>query len=345
MSLTEFIRKMPKVELHVHLEGSVRPATLLKLAEKHNIDLPASDIDGVRAWYTFRDFPHFVEIYVKITQCMQTLDDIELIAREFAQGQAEQNIRYSEVTYTPLTHYVMKGFAFDDQLAALNRARDWAKAELGVDMRYIMDIPRNLANDEQSMLTAQWAVSGKDRGVVALGLGGAEVDNPPENFTAAFQYAWDNGLPSIPHAGETEGAASIWGAIRSLGAVRIGHGVRAIEDPELMAYLKREQIPLEVNPTSNVCLGVVPSIEGHMLPALIDAGLYVTINSDDPPMFNTTLTDEYLQTAEAFGFDVGTVEWLMLNAVRATMLPEPERENMEIAFREDFARLRTEYGL
>lgn len=339
MTLTDFIRKMPKVELHVHLEGAVRPETLLKLAHKYNIALPANTVEGLQQWYTFRDFPHFVEIYLKISECIRTVDDIELIAREFLAGQAAQNIRYSEVTYTALTHYRQKGIDFEDQLAALNRARAWAQATHGVDMQFIIDIPRNLADDEASMLTAKWAVSGMGRGVVALGLGGAEVGYPPENYTAAFEYARAHGLPSIPHAGETVGAESIWGAIRALGAVRIGHGVRAVEDPALIAYLRETQLPLEVNPSSNVCLGVVPSLEAHMLPQLMAAGVYVTINSDDPPMFNTTLTDEYLRCAAAFNFDRATLQKLVMNAVHVTMLPADARTQMAQAFETAFAAL------
>ncbi|MEO0563588.1 MAG: adenosine deaminase, partial [Chloroflexota bacterium] len=317
MTLTDFIREMPKVELHVHLEGAVRPETLLKLSKRHNITLPADDVEGVRRWYAFRDFPHFVEIYLKISECMQTPDDIELVAREFLQEQASQNIRYSEVTYTALTHYVQKGIPFADQLAALNSARDWGRDELDVDMAYIIDIPRNLADEAQSMMTAEWAVDAMNDGVVALGLGGYEVGNPPEDFAAAFDYARANGLTSIPHAGEHEGPASIWGAIDSLGAQRIGHGIQAVQDPKLVKYLAQNAIPLEVCPTSNVCLGEVTSVADHPIQQLIDAGCYVTVNSDDPPMFNTTLTDEYAVTATAFGWDAATVEKIGMNAVDA----------------------------
>ena len=307
MTLTDYIKAMPKVELHVHLEGSVRPETLLKLAEKYSVELPATDLEGIREWYTFTDFPHFVDIYLKINECVKTVDDLEMIAHEFLAGQAAQNIRYTEVTTTSYLHYFEKGISFDDQMAALNRARAWARETHGVDMQFIVDIPRNMVTDAESMMIAEWAVSGMDRGVVALGLGGFEVGYPPEQFTEAFAYARERGLIGIPHAGETEGPASVWGAIRELQAVRIGHGVRAIEDPALIDYLREHQIPLEVNPTSNVCLGVVPSFAEHMLPQLMQDGLYVTLNSDDPPMFNTTLTNEYIQAAEVGGFDVDTL--------------------------------------
>jgi len=343
MTLTDYIREMPKAELHVHLEGSVRPETLLKLARKHGIDLPADDLDGVRQWYNYRDFPHFVEIYVKISECMQTVDDIELVAREFLQAQASQNVRYSEVTYTALTHFVQKGIPFDDQIRALNRARAWGQAELGVDMQYIIDIPRNLASDEQSMQVAEWAVDGTDRGVIALGLGGAEADFPADGFIEPFAYARDHGLASIPHAGEHAGPPSIWTCLRELGAIRIGHGVRAVEDAELVDYLVEHQIPLEVNPTSNLCLGVYPTLEEHPINDLIEAGCYVTLNSDDPPMFNTTLTKEYFDCAAAFGWDAGTVEMLSLNAVRAAVLPDDARAELESLFRESFADLRAQY--
>jgi len=147
-------------------------------------------------------------------------------------------------------------------------------------------------------------------------------------FERAFAVARDAGLPSVPHAGETEGAASIWGALRALNAVRIGHGVRCLEDAELVAELRERQIPLEVCPTSNVCLGVAPSFAEHPLPRLLDAGLYVTINSDDPPMFGTTLTDEYLKAADAFGFGAGEVRDLVVMAAEASLLPPEDKARL-----------------
>ncbi|MFN8374133.1 MAG: adenosine deaminase [Anaerolineae bacterium] len=322
MTLAQFIREMPKVELHVHMEGAIQPETVLKLAARNHIALPADSVEGLRAWYSFTDFPHFVQIYVKISECLQTADDIEFMAREFLKGQAAQNIRYSEVTYTPYTHYMQKGLAFAEQLAALNRARAWAEAELGVTMRLITDISRNVT-PEQGMVTAQWAVSAKDDGVAALGLGGPEVGHPAEKHAAAFEYAWSHGLPCILHAGETDGAPSIWGAIKHGRTLRIGHGVRCLEDRALVDYLREKQIPLEVSPSSNVCLKVFPSLGEHALPKLMAEGLYVTLNSDDPPMFNTTLTDEYLRCADAFGWNADLIEKLVFDALReVSLLPE-----------------------
>ncbi len=339
MSITNFIRSMPKVELHVHLEGSIQPETLLRLAERNHIHLPATSVAELREWYTFTDFSHFVEIYLTISSCICTAADIELIAREFLIGQAAQNIRYSEVTFTAFTHYHFNRLPFADQLGALKRARVWAEQELGVSMGIVIDIPRSTPA-ETGMIVANWAISGREQGVIALGLGGPEVGHPPEKFQAAFELAREAGLPSVPHAGETMGPESIWGALRTLHAIRIGHGVRCLEDTALVAELRKRHIPLEICPTSNVCLGVVPSFEQHPLPHLLDAGLYVTINSDDPPMFNTTLTDEYCKIADAFHFEAEELEQLVLNGVRASLLPPEERTRMEAQFIVEFARLR-----
>jgi adenosine deaminase len=341
ISLERFILQMPKVELHVHLEGSVRPETLLKLAKRHHVALPADDIDGLRRWYTFRDFNHFIEIYMTISSCLRTAEDIELIAREFLAGQAEQNIRYSEVTFTPFNQYINNGLGFHEQIDAVNRAREWAEKELDVRMGIVMDIPR-IISPEEGLTVADWLIERYGDGLIALGLGGPEVGNPPEKYQAAFDRIRAEGIPCILHAGETAGPPSIWSAIQVADTRRIGHGVRAVEDATLVEYLREAQIPLEVCPTSNICLKVYPSLEEHVLPRLLQAGLYITINSDDPPMFNTTLTDEYLVCQQTFGWNIDTIERLVLNAVNVTLLPETERLDMQRSFEMEFQQLKAQ---
>ncbi len=339
MLLEDFIRAMPKVELHVHLEGAIQPEILLQLAQKHQMQLPnGNTLDAVRDWFTFRDFPHFIEVYTNTSQFIRTPEDIEYIARAFLQGQAAQNIRYSEVTYTAYTHYQQKGLSFGEQLDALGRARAWAEAELGVSMGIIIDIPRFVSATEGERI-AQWTVENKDKGVVAFGLGGPEIGHPPERFVTAFHIICEAGLPSVPHAGETAGPASIWGAIDQLGAVRIGHGVRCVEDEALVAALRERQIILEVCPTSNLCLGVYPHIQAHSLPRLVASGLRVTINSDDPPMFNTTLTNEYLLIAHAFGYGPQELKTFVMTALEASFLPPHRKAALGADFADAFARL------
>ena len=326
-SLETFIRAMPKVELHVHLEGSIRPDTLLDLAARNEVELPARSVDQLREWYAFKSFDHFVEVYLAAASCIRTPADVERIASDFLDGQAAQNVLHSEVTYTASTQRMLSGIPLDDQLEAINQARTKAERDHGVTMSLTIDYPRHLDPDE-FIGVARWAVDNMAHGVSALGLGGPEVGYPPELFGRAFDVAREAGLPSVPHAGETEGPESIRGALRELNAVRIGHGVRCLEDADLVAELRERQIPLEVCPTSNVCLGVAPSFAEHPLPRLLDAGLYVTLNSDDPPMFGTTLTDEYLKSAAAFDLGTAEVEDLVMKAAKATLCGEAAKSDL-----------------
>ncbi|MBN1657521.1 MAG: adenosine deaminase [Anaerolineae bacterium] len=337
MSLHDLIAEMPKVELHVHLEGSIRPATLLELARRNRVALPANDLEGMRRFYRFTDFDHFIQVYIAISRCLRTVEDFDLIAYEFGADMARQNIRYAEVTFTPYTHAENTGLSFDDILAGLNAGRGRARAQFGVEMGWVLDIVRDCP--ETRMQVARWAVGAMDRGVVALGLGGTERGHPPEWFVDAFALAREAGLHRVPHAGEVAGPESVWGALCALHAERVGHGVRSIEDPELVSYLVDHQVPLEISPTSNLCLGVYPTYEAHPLRRLYEAGAVVTVNSDDPPMFNTDLVAEYRVLADSFGLSVGDLERIALNAVYASFLPEEEKQAMGGTLRADMGRL------
>jgi len=321
--------KMPKVELHVHLEGSIRPETLLKLANRHAISLPADDVSGLAQWYKFRDFPHFVEVYVAISKCIRRAEDLELIAREFLEGQAEQNILHSEVTYTASTIEKHVGIPFEDQMGALRRAIQYGREQLGTSMSLILDIVRG-DPIERAQMVAEWALSSLGDGVCALGLAGEERLGT-RVYEPVFNFALDRGLPVIAHAGETCGPEVIWDALKYARTRRIGHGVRCLEDPELVSELRRLQVPLEVCPSSNVCLGVFPSWDAHPLKQLVDEGLYVTLNSDDPPMFNTSLTDEFLRACDHFGFTMDDCQGCVRRAAEASLLSDKEREQLVAA--------------
>jgi len=338
MHLHAFIREMPKAELHVHLEGSVRPETLLKLAKRHHVSLPADDLAGLQEWYTFRDFNHFLEIYMAISGCLRSPEDMELITREFLLGQAQQNIRYSEVTFTAYNQFDNNQLGFHEQLDAINRARSWGERELDVQMGIIMDIPRHQP-PEAGLLIAGWTIERYGDGIIAFGLGGPEVGHPPQKFQAAFDRVREAGIPCILHAGETDGPTSVWNALQVANSRRIGHGVRSIEDPELITYLHQKQIPLEVCPTSNICLKVFETYEKHCLPQLMNAGVYVTINSDDPPMFNTTLTNEFVVGQKNYHWNRETIQGLIMNAVEATLLPQKDKDQMRLEFEEAFESL------
>jgi adenosine deaminase len=338
MSLRQFIRDMPKVELHVHLEGSIRPATLLTLAQRNGVSLPAQDLVGIEEFYRFTDFDRFIRVYFAVCSCLKTPEDFSLIAYEFGADMARQNVRYAEVTFTPHTHFLNTGLPFDELLAGINDGRDRARRDFGVEFQWVLDIVRD--DPESRHKVAAWAASAVDRGVVGFGLGGTETGYPAEWFTDAYAAAREAGLHSVPHAGEVVGPSSVWSAIRLLGAERIGHGVRSVEDLKLVEYLRQTQIPLEVCPTSNLCLGTYRTYEEHPLRWMWEQGLYVTVNSDDPPMFNTDLVREYEAIAEWMGFTASEMEQLSLNALRTSFLPAERKVEMETAFLSEFARIR-----
>jgi len=327
--LAEIIRTLPKVELHVHLEGTVQPETVLALARKNRVALPATSLDDLRAWYTFRDFDHFVEIFSTICACLQTPDDFARITYEYGRAMARQNIRYAEVTWSPTQH---SHLPFTALLDGINTGRQQAERDLGVRMAWIPDIVR--CNPETAEQVVAWLISPEAiaGSVVAIGLGGPEVGFPPELFSEAFATARAAGLHSNPHAGETMGPESVWGALHALGAERLGHGVRAIEDAALIAHLVERQIPLEVNPTSNICLGIYPTYAAHPLRALVEAGICVTINSDDPALFNTSLNEEYLHAVRDCGLSLAQLITVARNAIRVSYLPEADKTRLLAEF-------------
>ncbi len=342
MNLHEFARRIPKAELHIHLEGAIRPATLLQLAQRNGAVLPAQDEAGLREFYRFRDFSHFIEVYFTITRCLHTPDDYYLIAYEFGSDCARQNIHYAEVTFSITTNVKYTGLPWETILDGLNAGRAQARAELGVDWRWVFDIVRDHPETQDQVLDI--ALAARDRGVTALGLGGSEGRFAPELFERSFRRAREAGLARVPHAGEIAGPESVWGALRHLHADRLGHGVRCIEDPALVEHLRERQIPLEICPTSNVRLGVYPDYATHPLRDLWNQGVFITINSDDPPLFGADLNQEYTVLVEHFGFSAADLERVSLNAVRASLLPDADKTRLEEEFQAEFTRLREELG-
>lgn len=340
--LEEFVRRMPKVELHVHLEGSMRPSTLLALAAKHGVDLPATDVEGLRRWFRFQDFEHFVDIYLTCSQVLVEPEDFERLALDFLEKQADQNIVYSEAHFTISTH-VAEGRDPDGILEALLSAQAQGRERWGVELQLIPDIVRNVPVDRADV-TLEWALEGRRRGLVAaLGLSGLEATHPNEPFVPHFTAAEREGLHRVAHAGEHAGPQAIRDALELARAERIGHGVRAVEDPSLVEELARRRIPLEVCPTSNLCLGVFDRMDDHSFDHLYRAGVPVSVNSDDPPFFNTTLSDEYLALADAFGYDAETLAGLSLAGLCHGFLSAEETAEREAEFRRRFDELGREH--
>jgi adenosine deaminase len=331
--LDAFLARMPKAELHIHLEGSVRPATLLALAARNGIALPFANEAALRDFYRFRDFDHFLAVYDLICDTIHTPDDLTLMTYELGASAAEQQIRYMEVTFTTCGR-LRRGLSLDDQLAGVRAGAQQAERDFGVRMQFIPDVVAENTVEEAWTL-ARWAVARQGDGVCALGLAGKEVGRDAAALAPIFTYVRDAGLPRTLHAGEMVGPESIWDALTTLHADRIGHGVRVVEDPKLLELLYAMQVPLEICPTSNVRLGLYPDIAAHPIATLWRAGLFLTVNTDDPPMFNTTLADEYRILAAVHGFTADELRELSLNAVRAAFLPAAEKQAMLAAFEAD----------
>ena len=331
------IAALPKAELHVHLEGSIRPGTLLLLAQRNGIDLGCKDEESLQALYHYQDFRHFVKLYGVITSALCQPEDFSLITQELGLEAAQQGTRYLEVTFSAAIHYRRKGIPFDEMIDAIAEGAQAVRRQVGVEMRFILDHVRGYP-PEYCQLTAEWCAQGRDRGVVALGLGGYEPDWPASLYTEAIHWVQSQGIPFVPHAGEAVGPEGIWDALQ-FNPPRIGHGFRAAEDSTLVDYLREREIALEICPTSNVCTGSVPNLEAHPLRYLWDAGVLVTINSDDPPMFNTTLLNEYHLAFTRFGFTLQELARLSLNAARSSLLPVEKRTQLIESFQADIARL------
>jgi aminodeoxyfutalosine deaminase len=345
--LAEFVRRMPKVEIHVHLEGSILPQTMRDLALRYGLDLPVHDDAALAQFYTFRDFAHFVEVYIAACACLRSPEDFARIAYELGAEAARQNCRYVEAHFNPEPHARKRGIPFRDQLDGMNAGRSRARADFGVELRWIADGVRDAESGPGSVMqTVEW-IAGLPAadGVVALGLGGNEIDGPPALFRPAFAAARSAGLHVVAHAGETTGPETIWQTLELLGAERIGHGIAAAQDPTLVAHLARRQVPLEICPVSNIRTRVVASPFAHPIRDLDAAGVLVTLNSDDPPMFGTTLTAEYQFLVDTFGYGPADLERLSLNGVRAAFLPGDVKERLLAEFAAEFGRLRTELGL
>jgi aminodeoxyfutalosine deaminase len=277
----------PKIELHVHLEGTVRPDTLRAIAKRNEYALP----DDLESLYRFRDFAHFIEVWILTTNALRTAEDFRQVVTDYAGEAASHGAVYLEAIFSPAER-VARGVGWDEIFSGYCDGAQAASELHGVEVRLTPDIFRG-ATSEQAEQVVRHSAKYRDRGVVAVGLGGLEAEYPPEPYEAAFTLADSLGLGSVPHAGEAAGAVSVRGALDTLGADRIRHGIRSVEDSGLVSELAGRGTVLDVCPLSNLRTGVVGSLEEHPLPQLVAAGVRCSVSTDDPEMFDTDLTREY----------------------------------------------------
>jgi aminodeoxyfutalosine deaminase len=314
-----FIVSLPKAELHLHLEGSIDPATLLELKKRHG---RMGTLAEVEALYRFTDFTGFLLAFKSVTEELQTAEDYELITYRLMERLKADNVLHAEV-YVSVGVCLWRKQNFDSIYAGLERGRERGEHDFGVSLLWIFDAVRQFGTDKAQQV-AELAVRHKDPSVVGFGIGGDERQAAPELFRDVYAYAATNGLRLTAHAGETAGPGSVWGAL-NLPAERIGHGFTASQDPELVETLSTRQVPVEICITSNLKTGVCPTITEHPVRNYFDQGVMVTLNTDDPAMFGTSLSREYQLAQDTFGFTDEHLRELARNSFEASFLPAEKK--------------------
>ncbi|MGW4845657.1 adenosine deaminase [Nocardia brasiliensis] len=333
-SAAAFLAALPKVELHVHLLGSAAVDTVAELAaHRPDVGVPAEPAE-LRRYYRFTDFAHFIEVYTAVNRLVTSGAAVVALVTGLGDQLALDNVRYAEVTVTPLSHLRM-GIAAAELAEALATGRRLVAERHGIYLNWIFDAS---ADDgiAGAFATLDWILRHQPDGAVGFGLGGPELGAPRRLFRGAFEKARASGLHAVPHAGEVSDAGEIWSAARDLGAERIGHGIRAVTDRGLLDYLAERNISLEVCPSSNVRTGAVRTFDGHPLPALFAAGVPVTIGTDDPGMFGTSLNREYQLCHDRLGISVAALVEVVAAGIDAAFCPT----HVAAEIRRDLARAR-----
>jgi adenosine deaminase len=318
-----FVRRLPKAELHVHIEGTLEPELVFALAARNEVPLAHADVAALRRAYVFDDLQSFLDIYYANCAVLLTEEDFYDLTTAYLATAVSQGVRHAEIFFDPQTH-TRRGVSFETFISGISRALQDGAANLGISSGLILCFLRELG--EESALQTLEEARPFVRLLTAVGLDSAEVGNPPSNFVEAFRRAREMGLPGVAHAGEEGPPAYIWQALDALRARRIDHGVRCLEDDRLVERLAAEQIPLTVCPFSNVKLRVFPSLPDHDLPALVRRGLLVTVNSDDPAYFGGYVADNLTAVAEAFDLGREEIAELARNSFRASFLPDAVKD-------------------
>ncbi len=326
----DWFDRLPKVELHVHLEGSIPLDALWKLVRKYGGDPETPDLAALERRFTYRDFPHFIECWIWKNGFLREYEDFTLIAEAAARNFARQNIRYVEAFYSP-PDFIRHGLKTGRLTEAVRRGLDRVPA---VEVALVADLVRDFGPERAAATLAEAADLG-ELGVIGIGLGGSEQEFPPAPFAGVFREARARGLKTTVHAGEALGAGSVRDAVELLRADRIGHATRAEEDPALVELLAERRIPLELCPLSNCCTGVIPTLDRHPARRYFERGLPVTVNTDDPAMFGNSLAGEYRALVSELGFSREDVRRLVLNAVDSCWLADREKHELTEALRGD----------
>jgi adenosine deaminase len=336
MQIEQLIKKLPKVEQHVHIVGSTRPETLLWLAEEGGLDKPFKTSTDAQRFFQYKNFPQFIDVYCTVVDCITKESQFERITYEMLESDAKCNVQYVEASFSAPDH-VLRGLDYGKMLDSINRGINHARMDFGIECNVRVDLVRNYG-PEKGMEVLDWIESKSDN-IVSIDLGGSEERFPAKPYKSVYQRARNMGLHLVAHAGEAAGAESIWQAVNELEVEHIGHGVTAINEPKLLEHLKKRSITIETCPTSNVRTRVVHTLKSHPIKVFHDLGLTVTVNTDDPTMFGTDMNNEFLQLHRQLGFSLSELFKLSLNAVNSSFLPEESKSKMRESLIKTYNRI------
>jgi adenosine deaminase len=336
MDTHSLIKALPKAEQHVHIVGSTRPETLLWLAEEGELEKPFKTLKDARSFFEYRDFPHFITIYSKVVDCITRENQFERITYEMLENDARCNVRYVEASFSAYDH-ISRGLDYGLMLDAINRGVHRARIDFGIECNLRIDLVRNYGPDVGMEILD--LIEQKGDNIVSIDLGGSEERFPPKPYASVYSRAKDMGLHLVAHAGEAVGPESIWEAVKYLNVERIGHGVAASCDPELMNHLIKRDITIEACPVSNLRTRVVSSLKKHPIRTFLEKGLKVTVSTDDPSMFNTDMNNEYLQLHRRLYFTIPELFKLTLNAIDSSFLPEKRKIKIHESCMTEFQHL------
>jgi len=336
MEIEQLIKKLPKVEQHIHIVGSIRPETLLWLAEEGSLDKPFKTPTDAQRFFQYKSFPQFIDVYCTVVDCITKESQFERITYEMLESDAKCNVKYVEASFSAPDH-VLRGLDYGKMLDAINRGINRARMDFGIECNVRVDLVRNYG-PERGMEVLDW-IKSKNDNIMSIDLGGSEERFPAKPYKSVYQRARNMGLHLVAHAGEAACAESIWQAVDELGVEHIGHGVTAINEPELLEHLKKRSITIETCPTSNLRTRVVRTLKSHPIKAFYDLGLTVTVNTDDPSMFGTDMNNEYLQLHRQLGFSLSELFNLSLNAVNSSFIQEESKSKMRESFIKTYNRV------
>jgi adenosine deaminase len=339
--MEQLVTEIPKVELHLHLEGAIPEETLFNLIQRQGREPSIKNLDDLRRKLTYTDFAHFIEVWTWKNTFIKEEKDFEEIAYRVLDDLSKQNVKYVEAFYSP-GDYWRQGLSVPGITECLIKGKERAYRDFGIQSELIIDLIRD-HGPKRSMQYLEEVTAFLGKGLIGIGLGGSEESFPADPYASVYEEARKRGFRLTAHAGEVAGPKSIWAVIEKLGVERIGHGVRAHEDPQIVSLLKERQIPLEMCVISNVKTGVCKSVEAHPIKQYLQKGLMVTVNSDDPTMFNTSISQEYSVLAQKLGFTVSDLKRLSLNGIDASFMSDDVKKSMKFQFEKEWTQLLNEY--